>query len=220
MSLDEFNKHATLGRMAGPATTAAASAGQAMHDQLNAPHATSGGGMTASPVAESKVAAVLAVVFAGSVAALLAHPPSFMVVIVPLLVSGVGLGAYIVQQGLAAVLGGARMLVRNSSARGWLWVVGASLCAWGFAALHWYAFSPLTPVQVALFALALATIAKLVPASRPACAALAALPVGYVLSLVYSPMISNMANMVFAVIAAGLAFAVCAALTRRQRKAL
>lgn len=219
MSLDEFNKHATLGRMAGPATTAAASAGQAMHDQLNAPHATSGGGTTAPPVAESKVAAVLAVMFAGSVAALLAHPPSFMVVIVPLLVSGVWLGTYIVQQGLAAVLGGVKVLVGNSSTRGWLWVVGAGVFGWCFAMLHFAALYPLTPLRSAIFGLVLATVAKLVPVSRPVCAALAAVPVAYVLSFVYLPM-SSMASMVFTLIAAGLAFVVCAVLARQQRKAL
>lgn len=219
MSLDEFNKHATLGRMAGPATTAAASAGQAMHDQLNAPHATSGSGSAAPPVAESKVAAVLAVVFAGSVAALLTHPPSFMIVIVPLLISGVWLGTYIVQQGLAAVLGSVKMLAGNSSTRGWLWVIGAGVLAWGFAMVHWFAFHPLTSVQVGLFGLALAAIAKLVPVSRPVCAAIAAVPVGYVLSIAYLHM-RSVPSLVFTVIVAVLAFGVCAALLRRQRKAL
>ena len=36
MSLDEYNKHATLGPLAGPATSAAASAGQAAYEAANA----------------------------------------------------------------------------------------------------------------------------------------------------------------------------------------
>ncbi|WP_334129778.1 hypothetical protein [Sneathiella sp.] len=51
MSLDEYNKHATLGPMAGPATSAAASAGQSAYEAANARptyHAAPSGGAAPS----------------------------------------------------------------------------------------------------------------------------------------------------------------------------
>ena len=53
MSLDEYNKHATLGPLAGPATSAAASAGQAAYETANARptyhSAPSGGAASSAP---------------------------------------------------------------------------------------------------------------------------------------------------------------------------
>lgn len=216
MSLDEFNKHATLGRMAGPATTPAASAGQEMHRQLNDIPAVDNSGIV--PVGTTtQLIVVLSVIFLGSLAALLIKPASILIVVVAVL-SGVFLGIFVIDQGLQVCLAGGKALLRSSSMRSWLWVAGTAVFGGAFAGMHWYALGPVTPVQAALYALALAVTAKLVPPLRPACAALAALPVAYVLFLVYSRlMMSSVANMVLAIVVAAVVFGVVVAV-RRGRK--
>lgn len=218
MSLDEFNKHSTLGPMAGPATTPAASAGQDMHRQLNDIPAMDNSGIV--PVGTTtQVFLVLSVIFLGSLAALLTQPSSIFIVMLAV-ISGAILGIYTVGKGLEACLAGGKALVRSPSMRSWLWVAGAAVFGGVFAGMHWFALGPFTPVQAALYALTLAVIAKLVPPFRPACAALAALPVAYVFILVHSRlMMSSVASMVLAIVVAGVVFVVVVAVRRgRQDK--
>lgn len=149
MSLKEYNRHATLGPMAGPATSAAAAAGQAAHDRAREPGAAGEGAPKPALHASILILAVFAGAFAVAVAGALLLPEDGIAAGAALL-SGLGFAIFGMIMGIEAAKYALAWLIL-----GWGWILGAALAAFVFASFHFYALGPLSEWMVALVASAL-----------------------------------------------------------------
>ncbi len=183
MSLDEYNRHSTLGPMAGPATSASAMAGQAAWQRNNQPPAQAGAAVP-RPTVQASLAMLgtFAVAFAASLACAFVLPGSLATVAsFAALVSGLGLVILGIHLGIEGAKSGLGWLLESAVEHGWGWGVGAGFVAFVFADLHWYAFGFFPAWMVAIVAACLALAARAAPALRPAAAAIGVGVVSYVL---------------------------------------
>lgn len=184
MSIDEYNRHATLGQMAGPATSASAIAGQAAY-QRNHEQRQTGGEVAPPPSLRASlgILAFFGVVCALAIGAAYVLPED----------SGLATAAAYAA-GLSALAFGIVVLFlafeAAKLAAGLLIVVGLRYCGWSaaaalvgflFAEFHDYVFEPWPSWTAALGAGVLALVAQAVRALRSAAFALAVGAVAYVL---------------------------------------
>lgn len=134
MSLNEYNKHATLGRMAGPATTAAAAAGQAQYERQHGDQSAGSDVPMPGLHASLKMLAFFAVVFLIFAAATLLLPDDSLAQVITLVIAGLAAGCFVifgvimgweaVKFGFGAVVGGVLLGLVHVLRLGWGWITG------------------------------------------------------------------------------------------------
>jgi len=184
MSLDEYNRHATLGKMAGPATSAAAAAGQAAWERNHAqPQASGAAAPPPSLRASLGILAFFAVVCGLSAAAAYYLPEESTLATIAAGAAALSALAFVIMALLLSVQVAA-------AAAGFVVVVGLRYLGWAalvallafvFAEFHAFAFEPY-PTWIAPLVLgALAALGQAVRALRAAAIALGSGAIGYIL---------------------------------------
>lgn len=185
MSLDEYNRHSTLGPMAGPATSPAASAGQAAWQRANEPPRPAQAGPATAPAtvaASLGLLGALAAIFAVSLVCAFLLPGTLgSAAILAAVASGPVFVILGIPVGIEASKSGLAWLLEGLREHGPFWSIGAALAAYGFASVYWYVFRPVPAWLVALLAACLALAARATPGLRPFAAGMAAAVVTYVL---------------------------------------
>lgn len=183
MSIDEYNRHSTLGPMAGPVTSASAMAGQAAYQRDHEPRT---GGEAAPPPslrASLGILAFFGVICALAAGAAYALPDESTLAKIAAYAAGLSALAFVI---MALFLS----IEAAKFAAGWIvliglryfgWSMAAALVGFVFAEFHDYAFEPFPTWTAALGAGVLAAVGQAVRALRPIAIALAAGAAGYVL---------------------------------------
>ncbi len=183
MSIDEYNRHSTLGPMAGPATTAAAMAGQAAYQRNQQPQMAGQAAPPPSLRASLGILAFLGVLCASAVGAVYLLPDGSTVATLAgyaAMVSALALvimAAFLAIEAAKFAVGVILLVVLQFG----VWIGLAAVGGFFFAEIHAYAFEPYPTWTVALFAGALAALAQAVPALRPVATAVAVGAASYVL---------------------------------------
>ena len=184
MSIDEYNRHATLGQMAGPATSASAMAGQAAY-QRNHEQRQAVGEAAPPPSLRASlgILAFFGVVCALGAAAAYVLPEESALATAAAYTAGLSALAFVIMALFLCFKAAqfAAGLVIVVGLRYFGWSAAAALVGFVFAEFHDYVFEPYPTWTAALGAGLLALIAQAVRALRCAAFALAVGAVAYVL---------------------------------------
>jgi hypothetical protein len=222
MSLDEYNRHATLGPLAGPATSASAAAGQDAYQRTHPqPGVTGTDAPAPTPRALLGMLLLFAVVFLISLAGFVLLPKDSL--------PAIFLAPVMAVSGLAFAIAGLFLAIEAVKfCIGWLVVAALELRLFRIAALalvgfvlaevHWYTIEPIASWMVALGVAALALIARFASRLRPWIFALGMGATAYVLTASHVYERHSLAAMAIAGAAAALSGGAFALLARRRRK--
>jgi hypothetical protein len=171
MSLDEYNRHATLGPMAGPATTAAGMAGQQAFQRNNERPAASGPAAP-PPSLKALLGALLlfAAVCGAAVAGVAALPEDGSAATVLAWVAALSAAAFALTAifaGIEALKVGLAWLLAAAGRFGLWRAAVAALVVFVLADTHWYAIEPFNAAQAAGAAAVMASIARFQPVLGP-----------------------------------------------------
>ncbi len=190
MSLDEYNRHAMLGPLAGPATTASSIAGRAAYDRTHQNVIRTDG----APAPEFSLTASLKVLI---FMVLLAGASALAVVLLPekstwaavvgfvAMTAGIGVVILLLFVGIELLKHLAAFILIGAGWLGLWWAAGAAAVAWVFAEVHELAFFPVPSWVAASVAAALVVAGRFVPALRLAAVATAAGVIAYAIGAEY-----------------------------------